>query len=196
MIRPGQFLLAYCPEKDNRIRDTYYALSLDKGYFSLPKGGTWDIGDNLIYKGPIGKGFSKLDLFENVLCLNFSEEIAALSALIDLSVNHGKNIAFYGDSQPIQLDQSVEIIIKDMLIEAIHWADFIAIETTIADLNINKKYIEKMKLAGIPIEVIVHNPILCSGEANCMVCSIKTKKGWIKTCQYGSVFNLNELEEK
>jgi len=193
-IFPGQFLLAYCPEKDNRIRDIYYALDLDNGYFSIPASLNWDIGDKLIFKGPIGKGFSKLDIYENILCINLSAEIAGLSGLMQVSVKTNKNIAFYGKHQPVLMDQSIEIIVQDMLIDTTQWADFIAIETNIEDLFSNQNFIEKIKLAGIPVEVIIHSPILCSGEANCMVCSIKTKKGWVKTCQSGSVFNLNELE--
>ena len=50
-IKIGQFLLAYHPEKDDRISPIYFVSKIDDVYFSIPEDSKWEIGDYLIFKG-------------------------------------------------------------------------------------------------------------------------------------------------
>jgi hypothetical protein len=81
-----------------------------------------------------------------------------------------------------------------MLDENLLWADYVVIEIERDNLDKNQEILKKIIDLEKPTEILIYCPILCSSDSQCMVCSVKTKKGWIRTCQQGTVFNLNELE--
>ncbi len=192
-IKPGQFFIVYNPEKDDHLCPIYFTLHLDEIYFMEPNYSNWEIGDNLIVKGPIGTGFSIKSNFQNLLCISVDQSHGGLNPLIDHCVNIGKNVAYMVDDINLALPNSVEIVLPEMLNENLLWADCIVIEIERDNLEKNQEILKKILDTDIPTEILIYCPILCSGDSQCMVCSVKTKKGWIQTCQQGTVFNLNEL---
>ncbi|PKO07348.1 MAG: hypothetical protein CVU41_01215 [Chloroflexi bacterium HGW-Chloroflexi-3] len=193
-IKPGQFLIAFNPEKDDHLIPIYFTLQLEELYFVKPKNTNWEIGDQLIIKGPIGSGFSNYSNYLNLLCVSLDQPHGGLNPVIDNSVNMGKNVAYMVEDTNVVLPNSVEIVFPGILDENMLWADFVLIEVERDHLEQSKEILKRILNSGIPAEILIYCPILCSGDSHCMVCSVKTKKGWIKTCQHGTVFNLNELE--
>jgi len=193
-INPGQFLIVYNPEKDDHLFPIYFTLQLDDIYFVKPINTNWEIGDQLIVKGPIGSGFSDYFNFQNLLCISLNNPRGGLNPVIDQSVSMGKNVAYMVEDTNVVLPNSVEIVFPGMLHENLLWADFVLIEVERDNLDKNQNILKSIVNSGIPTEILIYCPILCSGDSQCMVCSIKTKKGWIRTCQHGTVFNLNDLE--
>ncbi len=98
------------------------------------------------------------------------------------------------DKSNVVLPNSVEIVFPDMLHENLLWADYVLIEAERDYLEQSKEIINKVLNSGNPAEILIYCPILCTGDSLCMVCSVKTKKGWIRTCQHGTVFKLIDLE--
>ena len=193
-IKPGQFLIAYNPEKDDHLIPIYFALLLDDIFFMKPKNTNWEIGDQLIVKGPIGSGFLNDYNFQNLLCVSLDLPRGGLNPVIDHCVGTGKNVAYMLDDTDVGLPNSVEIVFPEMLDENLLWADYVLIEAERDHLDQSKEILKRILDSGIPTEILIYCPILCSGDSKCMVCTVKTKKGWIRTCQNGTVFNLNELE--
>jgi NAD(P)H-flavin reductase len=193
-IKPGQFFIGYNPEKDDHLIPIYFALYLDEIFFMKPQNTHWEIGDQLILKGPIGSGFSDYSNFQNLLCISLGQYQGGLNPLIDHCVSLGKNVAYMLEDTNVVLPNSVEIVFPFTLAENLLWANYILIEAERDHLGQSKEILKKVVNSGIPAEILIYCPNLCSGDSLCEVCSVKTKKGWIKTCQHGTVFKLNELE--
>lgn len=193
-IKPGQFLIVYNPEKDDRIYPIYFALKLDDIFFVKPNNANWEIGDQLIVKGPIGPGFLNYSNYQNLLCISLGQYQGGLNPVIDHCVSLGKNVAYMLEDTNVVLPNSVEIVFPFTLAENLLWANYVLIEAERDHLEQSNEILKKIVKSGIPSEILLYCPILCSGDSQCMVCSVKTKKGWIRTCQQGTVFNLNELE--
>ena len=193
-IKPGQFFIVYNPEKDDHLNPIYFTLQLDEIFFLKPKNTNWEIGDQLIVNGPIGSGFSNYFNFQNLLCISLGQSCGGLNPVVDHSVSIGKNVAYMLDDANVVLPNSVEIVFPNMLDENLIWADFVLIEVERDHLEKNQEILKRILKSDVHTEILIYCPILCSGDAQCMVCSVKTKEGWIRTCQQGTVFNLKELE--
>lgn len=193
-IKPGQFFVVYNPEKDYHLFPIYFTLQLEEVFFMKPKNTHWEIGDQLIVKGPIGSGFSNDSYFQNILCFCLDQSQGGLNPLIENSVSIGKNVAYMVDDINLPLPKSVEIVFPDMLDENLLWADYVVIEIERDNLEKYQGILRKILNSYLTTEILIYCPILCSGDSQCMVCSVKTKKGFIRTCQHGTVFKLNELE--
>ncbi len=193
-IQPGQFIIVYHPEKDDHLIPIYFVLQLDDTFFVKPVNTNWVIGDQLIAIGPIGSGFSETYNYQNLLCISLGKSEGVLNPIIESSVRQGKNIAYMVEDINLILPNSVEIVFPNTLDENLLWADRVLIEGERDHLEKNHNTLDKILSSKIPAEILLYCPMLCSGASQCSVCSVKTKKGWIQTCQHGSVFNLNELE--
>jgi len=193
-LKPGQFFLVSNPNCDSKIIPVYI-FSLDQDvYFSYPFDVRWEIGDLLQFHGPVGHGFNDLSKYSNIFMLSLNPEHHSLNSLIEIGIKENKNIAYYGQNKNIPIPPTVEIISADMIEETIEWATYIAIEINREDLPINYALLKKIREHVVTCELLIYCPILCLGKSDCMICSLKTKHGWIKTCQQGQIYNLDNLE--
>jgi hypothetical protein len=126
--------------------------------------------------------------------LSLDCEEYSLNALIEIGIKENRNITYYVENKEFPISPSVEIITRDMIRETIGWANYIAIEIKREDLPKNYEILKNVKEHAVTCELLIYCPILCLGKADCMVCSLKTKQGWTKTCQQGQIFNLDNLE--
>ena len=193
-IKPGQFLLAYHPEKDDRLKQLFFVSKIDDGFFTISENTNWEIGDQIFFKGPIGKGFSELSLSQNILIISLGPTKGSLFSVIDIGIKEGKNIAYLTNDLEIPLPHSIEVLTPDMIDESLTWADFVMIEIERDEVVKYADLLQKVKSAGVNSELLIYSPILCSGDTQCMICAVRTKKGWIRSCHDGAVFKLSELE--
>lgn len=193
-IKPGQFLIVYHPEKDDHVVPIYFISGLQKNFFEKPSDSSWEIGDQLITKGPIGTGFSDKVRFQNLFCISFGKSKGGLNPILETSVKKGKNVAYMMDEMSLFLPNSIEIVFSNTIEETLHWADRVLIDVERDQLENNLDTLKWIMNLKIPAEILIYCPILCSGTSQCSVCSINTKKGGVRTCQQGTVFNLYELE--
>jgi hypothetical protein len=193
-IKPGQFLLASNSVLDTHLVPVYLFSLRGDIYFSFPEESSWDIGSVLNIRGPIGDGFVDINLFQNILLINFESSHHTLNALMEIGIMNKKNIAYFSEKKEFQIPPTVELVAPNLLSETIHWADFIGIEIHRENLSKYHEFFQQIEKQRTHCELMVFCPILCSGKSDCMICSLKTKKGWIKTCQQGQIINLNQLE--
>lgn len=193
-LRSGQFFLVSNQNKDSKIMPVYI-FSIDQDVeFSFPTDVRWDIGDVLHFHGPIGSGFSDLSKFSNIFMLSLDPEHHSLKALMDIGIKENKNIAYFAENKDIPIPPTVEILTTDLIAETFEWANYISIEMKREDLPKNYEVLKNIKECAVTCELLIYCPILCLGKADCLICSLKTKRGWVKTCQEGQVFNLDNLE--
>lgn len=193
-IKAGQFILVYHPEKDDHLIPIYFALQVDDIFFVKPENTNWEIGDHLIAIGPIGPGFSATHHYQNLMFISLGVPKGGLNPIIESSVKQGKNVAYMVEDNNLNLPNSVEIVFPDTLDENLLWAGHVLIEGERDQLEKHHNTLQVIRRSKIPAEILLYCPMLCSGASQCSLCSVKTRKGLIQTCQYGSVFNLNELE--
>ena len=193
-IKPGQFLLVYQPEKDDHLVPVYFTLELDGAYFSIFQHTSWEIGDQVYIRGPVGTGFKIPEYFSNLFCITLGQKYGSLYQIMDHATKKRKNVAYMCNSGNLLIPESVEVVFTDTINENLAWADMILIEMDNNEFRNNSKLLEKILNSGKPSEVLLYRPILCAGESECLICSVKTKTSYRKTCQNGSVYQLNELE--
>lgn len=193
-IRPGQFFIAYVAGKDYHVWPVYFVSFQEDHFFLRPEESRWELGDSISLKGPIGNGFSDLSMYQNILLINLGTNHGVLSALMEVGLKSNKNVAIFTKNHEIQFPPTVEIILPGLLEESINWADFIVVDIDRDNLSIEHELIKTIDLSNTPCEIFIYCPILCSGNAECMVCTINTKKGKVKTCKQGQVFDLKSLE--
>ena len=193
-IRPGQFFMGYVAGKDYHVSPVYFVSSQEDHFFLRPEESRWELGDLVTLKGPIGNGFSDLSLYQNILLINSGMDNGVLSAVIEAGLKSNKNIAISTTNHDIQFPPSVEIILSDSIEESIEWADFIVVDIDRDNLPIERELFRKIELSNTPCEIFIYCPFLCSGNAECMLCTVNTKHGKVKTCKQGQVFDLKTLE--
>lgn len=193
-IQPGQFLLSYHPLKDDLIKQIFYVTRIDETYFSIPENSNWEIGDELIFKGPGGNSFTDFSLAQNLLLISAGKTKGGLLSIIDNGIKKGKNIAYLTNDPDLPLPNSIEILTPDMLDDSLQWADSVSIEIDREDLINFTNLLQKVKTTRKSSEILIYSPILCSGESHCMICAIKTTKRWVRSCHNGAVFKIFDLE--
>jgi len=91
------------------------------------------------------------------------------------------------------LPVEVEILPLELLPEALAVGDFLALEAAPSAVS---QLRERLGLApherlACPAQVLVDLPMPCCGLAECGVCAIHTRSGWVMGCTDGPVFDLN-----
>ena len=160
----------------------------------LPK--TWQVGTHLSLRGPYGKGFHFPSGAQKVALAALDANPYRLEGLIHQALLHQAEVTLYCSFIPADLPVAVEILPLDLLPDALRWADFLAIETSLPGL---KALPARLKLtagqaASCPTQVLVAANMPCGGMAECGVCSVRTRRGWRLACQDGPVFDYNQLE--
>jgi hypothetical protein len=94
------------------------------------------------------------------------------------------------------LPAALEVQPLNTLPEAIHWADFIALDTDLKTLSVLRADLglgayEKFHC---PAQVLIYIPMPCGGLADCGACAVPLRRGWKLACKDGPVFDLNSLE--
>ena len=193
-IQSGQLFLAYHSKKNSHLMPLNLFSLKDNKWFTYKEEFFWEIGDELKLRGPIGEGFRAIRPYQNLLLIDLENEIQSLYSLMEEGLNSGKNVVYSAKETNFPIPSSVEIMPLELSQETIRWADFIAVEVNRDDLQKFSNLFFQIRELNIDCDVLVHCPILCSGKSECMVCAIKTKRGWVKTCQNGQVIKLDQLE--
>lgn len=191
---PGQLFLAYNSKKNSHLMCLNLFSVMDEVWFTYKDEYSWEVGDQLFVRGPIGEGFRPIHNYQNILLFDLESGFQSLNTLMEIGLSTGKNLVYSAKETYFPISPSVEIITTDLTEETLRWADFIALEVHREDLQKNNELLFKIRNLNIDCDVMVHCPILCSGKSDCMVCGLKTKKGWMKTCQQGQIVKLDYLE--
>lgn len=189
---PGQYTLAQAhPTPDSPLPyPIFSAGTWPQGFYaSSPLPARWAPGQDLVLRGPLGKGFHIPPVARKIALVAWEPSCPGLLSLIETSMAQKAAISLLTNT-PVEIPDEVEMIPLQALPEACAWADYLAIETS--SLNLPHKNLFA-KFSGYSAEILLHTPIACGGLAECAVCAIETRQGWRLTCKDGPVFDLKTL---
>ena len=199
---PGQYVLATAAQWGG---DALAAVLFAYGNPLSPAGilwaapplpAAWKVGDHLALRGPCGKGFRVPSGAQKIALAALDANPYRLGGLIQQALLRQAEVSLYCSFIPVDLPVAVEILPLELLPDALHWADFLAVETCLAGLA---ELPGRLKLpagqaSACPIQVLVAADMPCAGTAECGVCSVRTRRGWRLACQDGPVFDYNQLD--
>jgi hypothetical protein len=150
----------------------------------------------LSLRGPLGRGFRLPAGAARVALASLNGSSLRLLPLAHLALNQRCAVALYADSTPRDLPEEVEVLPPDLLPEAPAWADFLALEASMAELPAlrSRLGLHPYQRPGCETQVLVRAPIACAGLADCGVCAVPTRQGWAMTCSDGPVFDFYQIE--
>ena len=195
---PGQYLIASSPDLCEPLPRILFpsAIQAEGIRVSAPLPVGWAAGMQLPLRGPYGHGFRMPHATRRLAVAAIDGSPARLLPLAHQALRMNASVVVYTHQSPSGLPAEVEVLPLDLLPEAPAWADFLALETPMAqigDVRVRLGLKPYQRLA-CPAQVLVIAPMPCSGQADCGVCAIPTKDGWALTCTDGPVFDFNVLE--
>jgi hypothetical protein len=209
---PGQYLLAEALEERRSAPGLSSAGILPaaifpSGYFpagfetdgSLPP--TWSAGTRLALRGPLGSGFHLAPAYRRVALAALSGSPARLMPLVHQVLERGGDVLLFTNAVsaavPAGLPLAVEVVPLDQLAEGPAWADYMAVETPLAQLADLRTRLglgtNPMQRPSCAFEVLVTTPMPCAGQAECGICALPVKNGWRLACKDGPVFAWEDL---
>ena len=160
----------------------------------LPPG--WKAGERLRLRGPCGKGYRLPQGAQRVALAALDGNPYRLEGLLHQALARQSEVTLYCAFIPAGLPLAVEILPLDLLPEALRWADYLAIETTLKGLPDMPARLgfTAGQSSPCPTQVLVFTDMPCGGTAECGVCAVRTRKGWRLACVDGPVFDYNAVE--
>lgn len=192
-VLPGQYIHAH--REGDPMSVPLFPSGMAGSYFtgmpSLKR--NWRPGDQFNIRFPLGKGFSwEKNRQQRLLIMSGTENPLRLLPVAGMALADGGEIAYFGYHLPDDLPVEIEIITRDLLPDAIRWADSIIGDVSLENLN---NWIGLLGgSATRNIQVLIDTPMVCMGMAECGVCAVKTRHGWKHACTDGPVFPLAELD--
>jgi hypothetical protein len=196
---PGQYVLAYC--KDDY--DFYLGRSLflkeasSRGFLTAPPVPVrWQPGDEVRLRGPLGRGFQLPENISRLVLVALGNTSGRLYPLAIQALAKNIDVVLFSPAPLPPLPAALEVQPLNTLPEAIHWADFIALDTDLKTLSVLRADLglgayEKFHC---PAQVLIYIPMPCGGLADCGACAVPLRRGWKLACKDGPVFDLNSLE--
>lgn len=162
----------------------------------------WVAGTMLLLRGPLGRGFELPQGLRRLALASIGEGGACLRPLMEDALAQGVEVTLFDDRRPRGLPPAVEAFPLSSLMEALPWADFLALDiphNRLAQLN---RILGPRRSLQHPLpaaQALIRAPMPCAGSAECGACAVQTRPSWKQTrwklaCKDGPVFNLDELD--
>ncbi len=162
--------------------------------FAPPLPAGWTPGIDLFLRGPLGNGFNLPTGLRRLAIASLSGSWARLLPLVEVVLPLNVEVTLYG-THASRLPPAVEVLPLADLPGALEWADFLALEAPLAELE---KLPQALGLGAgdrllLEAQVLIHTSMPCMGIAECGVCSVRTRRGWKLACKDGPVFEWSNL---
>lgn len=156
----------------------------------------WQSDQSLNIRFPLGKGFSVPVSARRLLMLSGATHPYRLLPAAGKLLSDGGEAALFSKKIPEDIPPEIELLSNEELVEAVQWADYIIGDTKVSEISEWLKLLapEKIMSRRRTIQVLVDTPMACVGTAECGVCAVKTRHGWLHACSDGPVFSLEDLE--
>ncbi len=190
----GQYLLASDGSDSPLPVPIFYTDSAPQGFTSLvPE--SWSPGKELVLRGPLGRGFSVWATARKFGLIAFDDPPSHLRGLIQPALKQGASVVVVCDQRVDDLSDEVEVHPLSQLDDIVAWADYIAVDVDRENLNELKQKLEKWNhLPAVrEAQILIRTPMPCGGIAECGVCAVVTKSGWMMACKEGPVFTWSEF---
>ncbi len=211
---PGQYLLAHAPSEPASPlpHPVYLAASHPKGFYAArPLPVAWTPGTTLQLRGPLGRGFHLPAASRRVVLADFSGNCSRLLALLEAALSQKAEITLLTETPPEEIPPAIEILPLSALAETLKWADYLAIDAPRAalaaihetfspktqplssDYTLNRVSQPLFTQTIYATEIFIETPLPCGGMAECGVCAIHTRAGYLLACKDGPVFDLKSI---
>lgn len=162
----------------------------------LPSG--WEPGIPLSLRGPLGHGFRLPEGPHRLALVAGGESLARLLPLAEAALRREAAVTLFSDVSWPDLPAALEAYPLGALPEALPWADFLALDLRLEEIN---SLGERLGLSPgsqppCPGQVLVYTSMPCAGLAECGVCAVQTRRGWKLACVDGPVFDLKAIISK
>lgn len=158
---------------------------------------SWQPGSRLRLRGPLGGGFTLPRSVPRVACVSLDERVYTLIPLLYHAIGQAAEVVYCGENSPLRLPEQVEVFALHQWEEWWKWADYVAVQGTLSAAATFFKEVEtKYSLDNRhkKLEVMIRQPIFCGGMAECGVCAVPIRKGWLLICQNGAVLDASQIE--
>ncbi|HJS20429.1 MAG TPA: hypothetical protein VJ785_16895 [Anaerolineales bacterium] len=191
---PGQYLLASDGSDSLLPVPIFYTDSAPQGFIGTAAD-SWEPGDMLHLRGPLGHGFALRVSARKVALIAFDNSPSRLRGLIQPALKQQALVVLLCETGADHLPDEVEVQPLSALRDILGWADFIALDVGRGNLDDLKQKLGEM--AHLPAlgeaQVLVRTPMPCGGVADCGVCAVTMKSEWRLACKEGPVFDLREV---
>ena len=195
-IQPGQFISAR--GDGDTLSTALFPGGMDGKDFTTIQAFpfAWQPGVSLSIRYPMGKGFVIPSSARRLLMVSAATNPLRLLPAAGEVLAAGGEAALFSYSQPNEISPEIELLTRDQLQDACAWADCIIGDSSIDHLPVWKGMVTRGDSAGSKrnIQVLIDTPMACHGTADCGVCAVKTKHGWMNACSDGPVFQLAEVD--
>lgn len=195
---PGQYLVASGPDAFDPLPVTIFPSRILPGEVTAvpPLPAAWSAGMEVRLRGPLGRGFRVPASARRLALAGIDGSPARLMPLIAPALAARAAVTVFARITPRDLPEEVEVLPLDMLPEAAAWADFLALEASIASLPILRQSLglKPFQRPACDTQVLVITSMPCSGLAECGVCAVSTAAGWKLACTDGPVFDFHQFE--
>ena len=201
----GQYLLAYAPDQNEPLPTVLFpgwdpARSLHDKMLRLapPLPAAWNAGQPLLVRGPFGTGFRMPGGAQRIALAAWDCSPARLMPLLLQGLGQGAAVALYSRHPAESLPTAVELLPREGLLDALQWADFLAVDLAYTQLPALRAALglTRGQPCPCPAQALVRIAMPCGGAAECGVCAVRTQDGWKQACQDGPVFPLDLLVEE
>lgn len=199
---PGQFLQAYRPVDHHQpVGETLFmggflSSPLPPGQFltasCIPT--SWQPGDRLEVRGPLGNGFSIPEGTSRLALCAFGDCCDHLLPLAANVLSTGGEVALITSGDFSRLPASIEIGRLEDLPDLLRWADMAACSIPMDETTRFFDQLYRLSPLPCPTQVMIYGHLPCNSLAECGICAFKTKKGQTLTvCQDGPVFDWQQI---
>ncbi len=191
---PGQYLLASDDSDAPLPVPIFYTDSAPQGFMGLVPD-SWSPGKEFALRGPLGHGFSIPADARRIGLVAYDDFPARLHGLIEPVLKQGGSVVLVSDRDVDHLPDEVEVQPLSQLDEILAWADFLALDIDRANLHVLKERLEKQNHSPAvnDAQILIRTPMPCGGVAECGVCAVIGRSGWLMACKEGPVFRWREL---
>ncbi|MBM3126146.1 MAG: hypothetical protein FJZ87_13920 [Chloroflexi bacterium] len=194
---PGQYSVGYASSSQTSLGVPLFTFGITtKGFRAIPDGHPgWTIGARLSLRGPLGRGFTPPGQARRISFVSWNNSGIALRSLVSQTLSQDIEMAFLAENAPKDLPELVEVQPIEAIEEVCAWADFVALEAAVDDLDriLNRMTLMKQPHLWEKTQVLIRTPMPCGALAACGACAVQTRKGWKMACKDGPVFNLGDL---
>lgn len=195
---PGQYIAASGSDPSEALAANLFPIRLETDglYAAAPLPAGWTAGMKLSLRGPLGNGFHMPGTARRVALAGLDGSPDRLMPLALQALAQRAAVTLFAPAPPSSLPAEVEVLPIDLLPEALQWADFAALDVSrpgLADLRA-RLALGPFQRPACPIQVLVATAMPCAGLAECGVCAIPGRGGWLLTCSDGPVFDFNQIE--
>src|SRR5215208_1862622 len=189
----GQYLLAGHESDMPLPVSIFYTDSAPQGFITAAPD-SWNPGDDLYLRGPLGRGFTLPTSARKIALIVFDDSPARLRGLIQSALRQQAAVALVCNSTADDLPDEVEVLPFSALDEILRWSDFVAVDVSRENLlGLRESLQMSNHLPAVKdAQVLIRTQMPCGGVAECGVCAVVTKSHWKMACKDGPVFAWRE----